>query len=243
MSLAAEYDRWHAHVFDSAPEHHDESSPWYELVQEYLGPVRGKRILEVACGRGGFVRLLASQGAKVVGADFSQVALQIAAGKQANGTADNSAALSQADAQQLPFADNSFDAVISCETIEHLAEPAAAVREMARVCRPSGFLYLTTPNYFNLMGLYRVYDKLLKRERVNEETQPHDNYWTFGSIRRLLRGAGWNVLRTDGTVHQVPFPGRSPVRLRFLERNASTRRLLGFAAQHYLAVCSKSAQS
>lgn len=239
MSLAAEYDRWHAHVFDSAPEHHDESSPWYELVQEYLGPVRGKRILEVACGRGGFVRLLASQGAKVVGADFSQVALQIAAGKQANGTADNSAALSQADAQQLPFADNSFDAVISCETIEHLAEPAAAVREMARVCRPSGFLYLTTPNYFNFMGLYRIYDKLLKRERVNEETQPHENYWTFSAIRKILRGAGWNVLRTDGTVHQLPFPGRNPIPLKFLEGGKIVRRSLSFLAYHYFVFARK----
>lgn len=243
MSLAAEYDRWHAHVFDSAPEHHDESSPWYELVQEYLGPVRGKRILEVACGRGGFVRLLASQGAIVVGADFSPVALKIAARRLANGTADSSAALSQANAQQLPFADNSFDAVISCETIEHLAEPAVAVRELARVCKPSGFLYLTTPNYFNFMGIYHIYNVLLKRERVNEETQPLENYWTFSAIRKILLGAGWNVLRTDGTVHQLPFPGRSPFLLQFLERNVSIRRLLGFAAQHYLVVCSKSAQS
>ena len=241
MSLAAEYDRWHAHVFDSAPEHHDESSPWYELVQEYLGPVRGKRVLEVACGRGGFVRLLASQGANVVGADFSPVALEIAAGKLTNRTADNSAALSQADAQQLPFADNSFDAVISCETIEHLPEPVAAVREMARVCKPSGFLYLTTPNYFNFMGLYRIYDKLLKRERVNEETQPLENYWTFSAIRKMLRGAGWNVLRTDGTVHQVPFPKRNPVPLEFLEGGKFVRRCLSFLAFHYFVLACKKA--
>jgi 2-polyprenyl-3-methyl-5-hydroxy-6-metoxy-1,4-benzoquinol methylase len=69
MSLATQYDQWHQRVFDSCPEHADESSPWYELVLEYLPPVENKRILEIACGRGGFVKTLASRGALVFGSD------------------------------------------------------------------------------------------------------------------------------------------------------------------------------
>ena len=78
MSLATEYDRWHTNVFESDPQHQDESSPWYKLVLEFLTPVQDKNILEVACGRGGFSRLLASKGAVVCGADFSEAAIKIA---------------------------------------------------------------------------------------------------------------------------------------------------------------------
>ena len=54
VNFAWTYDDWHQQVFDSAPEHADQSSPWYQLVLEYIGSVSGKRVLEVSCGRGGF---------------------------------------------------------------------------------------------------------------------------------------------------------------------------------------------
>jgi len=46
--------------------------------------------------------------------------------------------------------------------------------------------------------------RFLGRERRSEESQPYDTVWTFSKVRRLVRLAGWNVIRTDGTVHQVP---------------------------------------
>ena len=78
MTLATEYDKWHTKVFESDPEHADESSPWYQIVLKFLPPVKDKRILEIACGRGGFSRLLGSRGALVCGADFSASAVDIA---------------------------------------------------------------------------------------------------------------------------------------------------------------------
>jgi ubiquinone/menaquinone biosynthesis C-methylase UbiE len=148
MSLGSQYDIWHRRVYESDPGHADESSPWYRLVLEYLEPVAGKYILEIACGRGGFSRFLANRGARVTGSDFSHAALTIASGK-----AEDIAPYAQppnfvqADAHQLPYRDGAFDVIISCETIEHLINPAVALSEMARVCRPGGALYLTTPNY------------------------------------------------------------------------------------------------
>ena len=68
-----------------------------------------------------------------------------------------SASLVHGDAQQLPFADNSFDRIVSCETIEHLPDVRSAILEMFRVTRPGGKLFLTTPNYANLTGLYEFY--------------------------------------------------------------------------------------
>ena len=77
--------------------------------------------------------------------------------------------------------------VISCETIEHLIDPQQAVREMARVCKKEGLLYLTTPNYLNLMGAYHVYDLVLKRNRQSPVVQPIDHYWIFPGSEALWK--------------------------------------------------------
>jgi len=237
--LTEEYDRWHRHV-SASPDDEDERSPWYKLVLEYLAPLQGKRVLEVACGRGGFSALLRSRGASVCGADFSAAALSITSQKVGRDEAGFlKTGLSQADAHHLPFADGAFDCVISCETIEHLTDPPAALREMARVCKPGGMLYLTTPNYLNLMGIYLVYDAILKKERHYPTTQPLDHRWLFTRVRRIIEGAGWKILKSDGTVHQVPVPGTNPVRLQFLDRNTLVRRSLSPLAFHYFVLARK----
>jgi SAM-dependent methyltransferase len=233
MTLAAEYDKWHTSVFESDPEHADESSPWYQLVMEYLPAVEGKRILEIACGRGGFSRLLGSRGASVCGADFSASAVEIAKEKLLrNPSLADRVTYLQADAQDMPFEENSFDIVVSCETIEHVPDPGAAVREMYRVCKPGGRLFLTTPNYLNFMGLYVVYAAV--RHPGLKSSQPLDERFLFPQIRGFVAAAGWKIVRTDGTVHQFPFaPRRDPVQFPRLESNRSIRRLLSPFAYHY----------
>jgi ubiquinone/menaquinone biosynthesis C-methylase UbiE len=237
--LSTEYDHWHQQIFSSG-ETPDQGSPWYQLVLQYLEPLQGKRILEIACGRGGFATVLKSRGAAVFGADFSATALRIAQQKVFNTVSrGTSVVFLQADAQNLPFMNSSFDVVISCETIEHLTDPFLALREMARVCRPGGTLYLTTPNYLNLMGLYLIYDAILRKNRHSPRTQPIDHRWLFLKVRRIIRRSGWKILKSDGTVHQVPFPGRNPLRLHFLERNRLFRRLLSPASFHYFVLATK----
>jgi 2-polyprenyl-3-methyl-5-hydroxy-6-metoxy-1,4-benzoquinol methylase len=241
MSLASQYNDWHQRVFDSAPEHEDGESPWYSLVLERLVPIEGKRVLEVACGRGGFARLLASRGAVMFGADFSGTALQIAQSRvPANGEKSVHMGLAQTDAQQLPYSDESFDIIISCETIEHLPCPGSALREMWRVCRTGGLLYLTTPNYFNAMGLYYVYASLRGRPSTPGSDQPTDHVFLFPEIRRLVKQAGWAIVRSDGTIHQFPIrPGHNPMALPSLESNRSVRRILSPLAFHYFLMAKK----
>lgn len=242
MTLAAEYNDWHQKVSDVSPEGHDASSPWYKLVSEYLPSVEGRRVLEMACGRGGFSRLLAAHGARMFGADFSSKALQIARGKSAGAQSQPDARLelTQADAQSLPYATGSFDLIVSCETIEHLPDPAAALREMARVARPGGRLFLTTPNYFNLMGLYYIYARARNRRATPGADQPFDRVFLFPQIRALLRKAGWRIVCSDGTVHQFPIrPGHDPIIASSLEANRALRRILSPFAFHYFVMAEK----
>jgi 2-polyprenyl-3-methyl-5-hydroxy-6-metoxy-1,4-benzoquinol methylase len=79
--LRADYYTWHQRIFDSEPAHEDANIPWYQLVREKIGSVKGLRVLDVACGRGGFVRKLARAGAHVTGCDFSMSALAVGQAK------------------------------------------------------------------------------------------------------------------------------------------------------------------
>jgi len=238
MSLRTAYDTWHARIYGADPEHEDASSPWYRLVREQIRDVTGLHILEVACGRGGFARELARCGAHVTGCDFSVAALRVGKAKLQAFSDGASCAFVQGDAQVLPFADESFDIVVCCETIEHVPDVKSAVRELWRVARPGGKLFLTTPNYANLMGLYDLYARV--RHSGRKDDQPFDRRQWFLQVRKWVRDADWAILRSDGTVHQLPIiPGRNPVELRFLESNHMIRRLLSPIAFHYFLIAEK----
>lgn len=238
VSLRSEYDIWHQRVYDAGPGHDDASSPWYRLVGEYLGEVRGLHILEVACGRGGFVQQMAQVGGLVTGCDFSFTALHIARQKLVERYSLPLACAVQGDGQNLPFADNSFDVVVSCETIEHLPLVQQAIGELHRVTKPGGRLFLTTPNYFNFMGLYEVY--AIFRHPQHKYDQPFDRRQWFPQVRRWIRQAGWEILATDGTVHQFPlFPGHNPVRWEALEANRTVRKFLSPFALTYFVLARK----
>jgi ubiquinone/menaquinone biosynthesis C-methylase UbiE len=236
--LRSDYDLWHQRIHDADPGHDDGSSPWYRLVSEYLGPVAGLRILEVACGRGGFVRALTRAGARVTGCDFSAAALRAAATKTP-GTTPSTPSFIQGDAQNLPFAANSFDLLVSCETIEHLPQVQSALNEMYRVARPRARLLLTTPNYANFMGLYELYARF--RHPGHADDQPFDRRQWFPQVHSWVRRAGWRILRTDGTVHQFPFrPGHNPIRWHALESNRRLRKLLSPFSFTYFILAEKS---
>jgi SAM-dependent methyltransferase len=238
MSLRSDYDLWHTRNQNLNPDHDDASSPWYVWVREVLPEVKGLRVLEVACGRGGFVVSLARSGAFAYGMDFSFAAVKAARGKILNERDATHTYLLQGDAHALPFPDGYFDLVISCETIEHLPSPLKALGEFYRVARPGGRLFLTTPNYFNFMGLYEIYAKFRHSERKRD--QPFDRLQIFTQIRKQLNDTGWRIIGADGTVHQLPIlPGRNPVRLPNLESNLRLRRFLSIFALHYCLIAKK----
>jgi 2-polyprenyl-3-methyl-5-hydroxy-6-metoxy-1,4-benzoquinol methylase len=183
------------------------------MVQAVLDPSRdlaGRRVLEIACGRGDFAAWCVSRPAPpalLVAGDLSGAALRIARGRAG---ASASAAFFQADAEAIALRSATFDTVICCETLEHLYKPRAALNELARVLRPGGRLFLTTPNYLGPMGGYRGYLRLTGR-RYSEEGQPVNRFLLTPRVRHWVRRAGLNIVGTDGTGHYVPWPRRAPI--------------------------------
>ena len=215
------YEAWHAGLAVDA----GAGAPWHELVTRQLVPIRdlsGRRVLEVACGRGGFATWLAGQGpAPIVGEDFSREAVR--KGKAFAATRDARAARwAVSDAHHLPHADQSFDTVISCETVEHLPDPRRAIREFARVLRRGGRLFLTTPNYLGVMGLYRAYRRLTGRP-FTEEGQPINRFVMLPRTLAWVQSAGLVVRHRETVGHYLPVPRRAPVRLAWFDNFPPSR--------------------
>lgn len=107
-----------------------------------LNPQPGERILDLATGTGWTSRVVARRGAKVTGADIASDLLDAARTKaQAEGLPIN---YEIGDAEDLPFEDGEFDAVVSTCGIMFASRQEAAAAELARVCRKGGRIALTT---------------------------------------------------------------------------------------------------
>jgi SAM-dependent methyltransferase len=98
----------------------------------------GTSVLDVATGPGYLAGRAAARGASVVGVDFSDEMLELAA------SLNPSVTFQQADATALPFADGSFDAVVSAFLMPHVADLPGITSELARVARPGGRVALAT---------------------------------------------------------------------------------------------------
>ncbi len=111
----------------------------YAILQN---AVKGKRVLDVACGEGYGSALVAASAQSVVGVDISQDAVEHA---RVTYVAPN-LCFRQGSATALEFPDASFDVVISFETIEHLGEQAEMLAEIRRVLHSDGILIISSPN-------------------------------------------------------------------------------------------------
>jgi ubiquinone/menaquinone biosynthesis C-methylase UbiE len=102
-----------------------------------------RNLIDVACGTGYGTHLLIEEGGarSVVGVDFSPVAIRSCMHFFVPGRSS----FCVASVERLPFHDAHFDAAVSLETIEHVVEPLALLRELRRVVRPAGTVVVSTP--------------------------------------------------------------------------------------------------
>lgn len=207
------YDEWHAGrgVNTSADE------VWHREIIAASEPSDfvGKSVLEIGCGRGGFALWLASQPfapAKLAAVDYSQEAVNQALAEASNHQTATELSFAQGDIMAIAFPDAAFDTVISCETIEHVPDPFKAVSELVRVLKPGGRLLLTTPNYFNLFGVWRMYRWMVGRP-YTEVGQPINQFVMLPQTLAWVRKAGVEVEHFGSAEFLIPRWKRPPAHL------------------------------
>jgi O-antigen biosynthesis protein len=103
---------------------------------------RDKAVLDVAAGEGYGAALLSAVASRVIGVDKSAEVV-----RHANlNYCDSHTFFQVGAAEELPFADNSVDVVVSFETLEHLSDQEKFLRELKRVLRPDGLLVISSPD-------------------------------------------------------------------------------------------------
>jgi SAM-dependent methyltransferase len=155
-----------------------------DAMRALLGPLlaggSGLRVLDAGCGTGYLLGELRREGIsrEPVGIDLSSSALAFCQRRGAR-------ALAQATAVGLPFRAGSFDLVLCIDTLQHLSPAGAdlrALRELARVLRQDGWIYLRTNSALGHRPAWGADPDLYRR-------------YTVRAVRALLEAAGLEVLR------------------------------------------------
>jgi SAM-dependent methyltransferase len=163
------------------------------LLTSALGSLVGRRILDVGCDVGLFVRhAQETVGAICTGIDISvrAVAVGKASGLDMRAT----------DLENAGLSDESFDAICAFDLIEHLDNPKCLFGRVRQVLRPGGVLLLETPNYDGIVYRLSRYVGRLPLRRLQERLWPpfHVQYFTSRSLENLLREMGLVTVRISG---------------------------------------------
>jgi len=118
-----------------------------------LGPTRGRRILELGCGAARWSYALRAGGADVVALDFSAERLEQA--RRLRPARAKPLPMVRADAERLPFADESFDIVFSDWGAMTFCDPSKTVPEVSRVLRNDGVFAFSNSSPFRSVAQNR----------------------------------------------------------------------------------------
>ena len=94
----------------------------------------------------------------------------------------------------LPFGDDSFDAVLCFETVEHFHEPARLIQDLGRITRSGGTLVLTTPNV-----LWEPVHALAAITRFHHSEGPH-RFIPYRRLKSMVKEAGFTITTAETTV-------------------------------------------
>jgi len=163
-----------AGLFEDLPRKYDrlaevlslgQNGSWRRELVRHVARVKPQRILDVATGTAGVAIALAhATHADIVGVDLSEPMLEVGRKRIYDAGLDRRIRLEQSRAEQLPFPDASFDAVTFTYLLRYVADPAATIRELARVLRPAGALagldFFVPPNPLWRLS-WRLYTRAL----------------------------------------------------------------------------------
>lgn len=182
-----------------------------QLIRDRI-PLQERRVLDVGCGLGQYVRRIRELPATSYGIDIES--------DRVREGARLTPGLLLASADSLPFAAASFDVILLNEVIEHVSDERGTLRECARVLPPGGHLVIYAPNRgfpfethgVQWRGRYRFGNIPLVNylpHRLRDKLVPHARVYEARELRRLWRGLPFREIERT-----VVYPGFDGIRSR-----------------------------
>ena len=150
-------------------------------------------VLDLCCGQGNVTEALLKSGHSVTGVDFSEKMLGFARQRNPGGN------FVQADAQNMPFGDAEFDAVVCSFGLMHVPDQPRALAEIRRVLKPAGSFIMTSWYGPDVSPVFRVFYSSVQEHGAASVKMPDSpNFHQFANeemARSILSDAGFDVLK------------------------------------------------
>ncbi len=181
------YNQWYQQLSKQEDYHPVTQSLYKQAVQGVKKYTDGRRLLDVACGRGELLMEARALGFEVKGVDISDTALKKARARDLD--------VQRSGAEKLPFSANTFDAVTCIGSLEHFEDKKKALQEMARVTQKDGVIFLHLPNLMFLGHIYMAW----RYGSMPSEGGQHfsEEYLTYQGWEQLLASAGLKVVKVE----------------------------------------------
>lgn len=205
------FDAW-SRIYDLPFVQRAAYRPVHDAVLRALRESRTRRVLDVGCGTGQLAARIRAElpAASIVGCDFSTGMLRRAAVRS------DAIDWVGGDAARLPFRDGVFDAIVSTEAFHWFPDQDAALREIYRVLKPSGWLLLALVNTPTVLVSEAMH---LGSRLVGEPF-----YWpTTAQMRRRVEDAGFEV-ESQRRIFRLPGFLLPPVLTRAVRPQVARRR-------------------
>lgn len=153
----------------------------------------GARVLELGCGAGQFIRAIKRYRPDLdcVGSDISTTA--IAAAKKFNDGVTY--------VVQTRFDGNFFDAIIICDVLEHVTDPAAILNEVVSALKPDGIFYAFVPCEGDSLSLWHALDIFGLKRNLTTRFAGHVQFFSRQSLKKLLSDAGFTSVTYEYSEH------------------------------------------
>lgn len=198
-----------------------DSDAFYRWVLDMLDLPAESCLVDVACGEGHLLRFAEQRGLDCHGVDLSPQAIQVAGQRLERTT------LLVANGEELPYADERFDAVISLGSLEHYLSPARGAQEIRRIMKPDGVAAIVLPNSYYLVDvIWRVW-------RTGYGPDHHQVVQRFATVKEWQDFLEWQGLQAMRTCkYNFKFP-RSRSDLRWYRDNP--RKILNLLAAPFMS--------
>jgi demethylmenaquinone methyltransferase/2-methoxy-6-polyprenyl-1,4-benzoquinol methylase len=210
-----------AQMFDNISENYDGLNrvislgidvKWRKKVVKIVGQNNPKQILDIATGTGDLAIMMAALNPdRIVGLDISEGMLEVGKQKIAKENLSDKIEMVVGDSEEMPFADNTFDAITVSFGVRNFANLNKGIKEIARVLKPTGVLVIletSNPTKFPFKQGYKLYTnlflpvvgKLFSKDKVAYSYLSESaNSFPFGEAFN-------NILQKNGFTHTEDKP-------------------------------------